>query len=243
MKLDKRACRHAANVPLHISLNAGVLYTERVKYLVTAAVKLLGGHRVLTVYFYDCERLKTNDRMPKWVVFQGKDTFATLERDAEGNVKWRDAMLMSLADESFYNFRECCIFGFMQNPDRRFLQVGIIVRGLLQAELNRAGGGIAVCRTSLGQGMEATRDYIAGRLKNPKAAKKLMTALLKAISLLVDNPYMGAALAEKFEITTDVRYFVVSKQLIFYHVDEEHSTIEILRVLDGRTDYLSVLFG
>ena len=47
MKLDKRACRHAANVPLHISLNAGVLYTERVKYLVTAAVKLLGGHRVL----------------------------------------------------------------------------------------------------------------------------------------------------------------------------------------------------
>lgn len=63
MKLDKRACRHASNVPLHISLNAGVLYTERVKYLVTAAVKLLGGHRVLTVYFYDCERLKTNDRI------------------------------------------------------------------------------------------------------------------------------------------------------------------------------------
>ena len=51
--------------------------------------------------------------------------------------------------------------------------------------------------------MEATRDYIAGRLKNPKAAKKLMTTLLKAISLLADNPYMGAALAEKFEIATD----------------------------------------
>ena len=32
--------------------------------------------------------------------------------------------------------------------------------------------------------MEATLDYIAGRLKNPQAAKKLMTALLKAISLL-----------------------------------------------------------
>ena len=110
MKLDKRACRHAVNVPLNISLNAGVLYTERVKYLVTAAVKLLGGHRVLAVYFYECERLKANDRMPKWVVFQGKDTFATLERDAEGNVKWRDAMLMSLADESFYNFRESCVF-------------------------------------------------------------------------------------------------------------------------------------
>ena len=126
MKLDKRACRHAANVPLHISLNAGVLYTERVKYLVTAAVKLLGGHRVLTVYFYDCERLKTNDRMPKWVVLQGKDTFATLERDAEGNVKWRDAMLMSLADESFYKFRESCVF--YKGTELRFRTLSIKVQ-------------------------------------------------------------------------------------------------------------------
>ena len=63
------------------------------------------------------------------------------------------------------------------------------------------------------------------------------------IGAIEEGVTVGAALAEKFEITTDVRYFVVSKQLIFYHVDEEHSTIEILRVLDGRTDYLSVLFG
>ena len=110
MKLDKRACRHAANAPLNISLNAGVLYTDRVKYLVTAAVKLLGGHRALAVYFYECERLKANDRMPKWVVFQGKDDFVTLERDAEGNVKWRDSMLENLVDESFYKFRESCVF-------------------------------------------------------------------------------------------------------------------------------------
>lgn len=116
MKLDKRACRHAVNVPLPISLNAGVLYTERVKYLVTAAVKLLGGHRVLVVYFYECERLKADDRMPKWVVFQGKDTFATLERDAAGNVKWRDAMLWNLADESFYKFRETSVYkGYKQD--------------------------------------------------------------------------------------------------------------------------------
>ena len=110
MKLDKRDCRHAANVPLHISLNAGVLYTERVKYLVTAAVKLLGGHRVLAVYFYECERLKANDHMPKWVVFQGKDAFATLERDAAGNVKWRDAMLTNLTGYYSGSFLSACVF-------------------------------------------------------------------------------------------------------------------------------------
>lgn len=110
MKLNKRACRHAANVPLRISLNAGVLYTERVRYLVTSAVKLIGGHRVLAVYFYECERLKANDRMPKWVVFQGKDTFATLERDAEGNVKWRDAMLTNLVDYYSGTFLSAYVF-------------------------------------------------------------------------------------------------------------------------------------
>lgn len=74
MKLDKRACRHAANAPLNISLNAGVLYTERVKCLVTAAVKLLGGHRALAVYFYECERLKANDRMPNGSCFRARMT-------------------------------------------------------------------------------------------------------------------------------------------------------------------------
>ena len=110
MKLNKRACRHASNVPLHISLNAGVLYTDRVKYLVTAAVKLLGWHRVLAVYFYECERLKANDRMPKWVVFQGKDDFATLECDAAGNVKWRDAMLINLTGYYSGSFLPACVF-------------------------------------------------------------------------------------------------------------------------------------
>ena len=37
--------------------------------------------------------------------------------------------------------------------------------------------------------MEATRDYIAERLKNPKAAKKLTTALLKAIAYVLSRNY------------------------------------------------------
>ena len=64
-----------------------------------------------------------------------------------------------------------------------------------------------------------------------EAAKKLMTTLLKAISLLADNLIWARHWQKSFEIATDVRYFVVSKQLIFYRVDEGNSVIEILRVL------------
>ena len=81
MKLDKRACRHAANVPLHISLNAGVLYTERVKYLVTAAVKLLGKQSkysglsrksvILQVYYRFTPTLCGADFRPDWLRLGG----------------------------------------------------------------------------------------------------------------------------------------------------------------------------
>jgi len=53
---------------------------------------------------------------------------------------------------------------------------------------------------------------------------------------------MGALLSLKFDLNEKVqyRYLIVSKQIIFYEVTE--NTIEIIRVLDAHTDYLSVLF-
>ena len=48
--------------------------------------------------------------MPKWSVFQSKDDFATLERSEEGNVKWRDAMLVNLIDYYSGNFLPSCVF-------------------------------------------------------------------------------------------------------------------------------------
>ncbi len=60
--------------------------------------------------------------------------------------------------------------------------------------------------------------------------------------MLKENPHMGMALGNKFDgLNTDIRFVTVSKQLIFYVPHEDY--IEIVRVLDGRTDYLTHLFG
>ena len=56
------------------------------------------------------------------------------------------------------------IFGFAQHPDRCFLQVAIVVRGLLQAELNRAGGDVAVCRAGLRQGIDFGGIAVPGKV-------------------------------------------------------------------------------
>ncbi len=54
--------------------------------------------------------------------------------------------------------------GFTQHPNRRFLQVAVVVRGLLRTELNRAGGGIAVCRVSFGQGIDFGGIAVPGKV-------------------------------------------------------------------------------
>ncbi len=85
-------------------------------------------------------------------------------------------------------------------------------------------------------------SYIKNRLKNPSAAKAMGARILDSIALLQENPYMGALLCDKLDLDEGVkyRYLIVSKQIIFYKVTED--VIEIIRVLDACTDYLSALF-
>ncbi len=88
--------------------------------------------------------------------------------------------------------------------------------------------------------IQRSADYISTVLKNPRAAYSLKAKILQGASLLRENPYMGTPLSSKFEgLNTAIRFIVVNRQLIFYEVWEDY--IEVIRVLDGRTDYLSHL--
>ena len=66
------------------------------------------------------------------------------------------------------------------------------------------------------------------------------TIPVDTISLLKDNPYLGPKMSDRFNIDTSLRYLIVSKQIVFYDINEDN--IEIIRILDSRQDYLSLLF-
>ena len=95
-------------------------------------------------------------------------------------------------------------------------------------------------RTAI-EDIQATEEYIRGVLHNSGAAKKLTRRVVQAVSLLAENPYMGTPLSSRFDVDSDLRYLLVSDQLIFYRVVEE-SHVEVTRVLNGRQDYISILF-
>lgn len=89
--------------------------------------------------------------------------------------------------------------------------------------------------------IQDTERYISNTLHNAEAAKKLTKRIAQAVTLLADNPYMGTPLNSRYEVDTDLRYLIVSNRLIFYRVVEDNY-VEVTRVIDGRQDYMAILF-
>ena len=84
-----------------------------------------------------------------------------------------------------------------------------------------------------------TENYIINQFHNDQAAKNLKQ-YCRYNFIIKNNPYLGPKMSDRFDTDTPFRYLIVSKQLAFYNVNEEN--IEIIRILDSRQDYLSLLF-
>lgn len=90
--------------------------------------------------------------------------------------------------------------------------------------------------------IQRAADYIENVLKNRSAAQRLKAKILQETSLLKENPQMGTLLSSKYDgLDTSMRFIVISKQLVFYEIDND--MIEVVRVIDGRMDYLTHLFN
>ena len=85
--------------------------------------------------------------------------------------------------------------------------------------------------------MRATERYIREQLNNPKLTRRVYDAIM----LLEDNPFMGTELCSRYAVDTDIRFLVVAKQIVFYRV-VGNEYVEVTRVLDGRQDYMALLF-
>ena len=84
------------------------------------------------------------------------------------------------------------------------------------------------------------RDYISGVLKNRTAAKRIVSMILSGCRALKQDPLSGFRLDSKIDAETDLRVLVCENWLAFYNVSPD--AIVIVRVLDGRSDYINILF-
>ena len=83
------------------------------------------------------------------------------------------------------------------------------------------------------------REYINGELKDATAATESVALIVRSCSLLKTTPFMGMSLQKKTGIVSDFLYIVSGYHVVFYKV--ENTVISVIRILDGRTDYLNTL--
>lgn len=116
MKINKRECRKFADPGLKMNRNHGLLYTEKVKYIVRTAVKNIGGKRLLVLYIYPREQAADGIFLPVWTMFQSRTEYVTLSRKEDGSTCWRRASFYNL--ERDYNFGRHCAF-YMAGDEER----------------------------------------------------------------------------------------------------------------------------
>ena len=91
------------------------------------------------------------------------------------------------------------------------------------------------------QDLHEIEHYIKNELANPQAAKNTVQRVLKGCSNLKANPKLGLDLALKIGQKTDLRYLIISNHIAVYRI--EKNTIKVIRIRDGRTDYINYLFS
>ena len=84
--------------------------------------------------------------------------------------------------------------------------------------------------------------YVAQNFGNDVALEKL-DEIESRISSLSDDPYIGTA--PKYPVLKRQGYkvLILSKDLVFYKIDEAKKQIVVYAVVDQRQDYLNILRG
>lgn len=83
------------------------------------------------------------------------------------------------------------------------------------------------------------KSYISQNLKSPVAAKNVTERIIRSIHKLAEFPNLGLSIQEKTGRETDCRCLISDNYGIIYSVQND---IQIIRVLDLRTDYMRFIF-
>lgn len=89
--------------------------------------------------------------------------------------------------------------------------------------------------------LQQTKAYITEELCNEQAAINTIANITKRIRMLADFPESGAPLSSIVDLETEYRFLVCANYTVFYRI--ENQTVNIIRVLYGRRNFMQILFG
>lgn len=90
--------------------------------------------------------------------------------------------------------------------------------------------------------LRAIRRYIGEDRQNPSSAEDTVKRIIQECGSLKQMPNMGAPLSSRINRDSPYRYLVIGYHIAFYRIDAAKDIV-IARILDGRTQFVSLLFG
>ena len=91
------------------------------------------------------------------------------------------------------------------------------------------------------QDLADTKTYISRELKNPMAAKRIVSGIAKRIRILETYPEAGPSVAALTGEDTDIRLLSCDKHIAMYRI--VGNTIHVARIVNARQDYLRLVLG
>lgn len=89
--------------------------------------------------------------------------------------------------------------------------------------------------------MRGILSYIAGHLREPSTAERMLDRFEEAALSLETMPLRFAPVPDSYLASVGFRMTSVGNYLIFYMVDQESKTVNISRVLNGRQNWIELL--
>jgi plasmid stabilization system protein ParE len=89
--------------------------------------------------------------------------------------------------------------------------------------------------------IQRTVNYIAGVLKAPVAANDLLDEIEKYERLLGDTPNMFSFVPDKYLMARGIKYVMIKRYMMFYTIDEDNNTVNVIRFLYGHRDWKRIL--
>ena len=91
--------------------------------------------------------------------------------------------------------------------------------------------------------IQAIKRYIGHTLRNPAAAARISKAILDTCSSLKSFPKMGVSIEGKTGFATDLRMLPCENWIAIYRIALDSDVVPVARIIDGRQDYMHILFG
>jgi toxin ParE1/3/4 len=84
-------------------------------------------------------------------------------------------------------------------------------------------------------------NYIKDKLEAPMAAENLMEELYEKINHIIEKPYSRPLVHDKFLASLGIRSIKIKNYLLFYNVEEENNTINVITFMYSKRDWTNII--